>query len=187
MVIHCTLSAVSATNAAYWTAPATHPATGAEVIRYVDFVGQRLIKKVRITVNGNPLDEYGSDVECFHNKYFVTPNKRIGWNRNVGMENPIQGYSDVTVAASGLYGRGAGIRQGVEFFNGPQTEKPTQPALDMWIPLLFWFKIGPQKATQSVRLVIHEYIKTTPLGACVAKPPNRSGTSLEPMLPFSMS
>lgn len=136
MVIHATLSSVSATNSAYWTAPATHPATGAEVIRYVDFVGQRLIKKVRITVNGNPLDEYGSDVECFHNKYFVTPNKRVGWNRNVGQENPQQGFSDVTVAASGLYGRGAGVREGVSFYNGPQTAKPTQPALDLWIPLL---------------------------------------------------
>lgn len=141
MVIHCTIAAVSAQNAAYWDAPATHPAVGAEVISYVQFVGQRLIKKVKFTVNGNPLDEYTSDVECFHNKYFVTPNKRIGWNRNVGQENPLQGYTDVVSSATGT-GRGAGLRQGIQLFDGPQTPKPTQPALDLWVPLLFWFKFS---------------------------------------------
>jgi hypothetical protein len=86
MVVHITLSAVSALNSAYWTAPAQHPAIGAELLRYIEFVGQRLLKKVKFTVNGNPLDDYNYDVQNYHQKFYITPNKTYGWYRNVGQE-----------------------------------------------------------------------------------------------------
>ncbi len=140
MVIHITLGAVAATNSLYWTAPATHPAIGQEVIRYVNGVAKRLITKIRFTVNGNPLDEINSDIYNFHDKFYVTPNKRVGWNRLIGQENPKPGFADVNQGgAANLHFRGAGVRQALSFLDGPQTFKAAQPALDLWLPLLFWF------------------------------------------------
>lgn len=151
MALHVTLGSVTATNSAYWTDPVASPATGAELLAYVDYLGQALLRKVSFTVNGNPLDDYDSEVMNFHQKFFVTPNKTIGWNRNVGQENPHPGFDDVN-NANGRFGRGAGVRQGVQIYDGPQTPKPVQPAVDMWIPLLFWFNLDPRLAIPSVSI-----------------------------------
>lgn len=139
MVLHVVLGAVDAQNAAYWSDPAANPANGTELLAYVNFVGQRLCQKVQFTVNGNPLDQYDQEVYNFHNKFFICPHKRFGWNTDVGQENPHQGFSDVA-QANGRAGRGAGVRIGQQVFDGPQTPAPTQGPVEMWIPLLFWFK-----------------------------------------------
>ena len=144
MVLHIQLGSVTAVNADYWTDPVANPAEGRELLAYVENLGQALIQDVQFTVNGNPLDEYTSEVYNFHQKFFVTPNKYVGWSRNVAQELPKQGYTDVN-NANGRFGRGAGIRQGQQFFDGPQTPKPVQPAIDMWVPLLFWFNKDPTK------------------------------------------
>jgi hypothetical protein len=151
MVLHVKLGAVDATNAAYWNDPAAHPASGEELLSYVDYVGQRLCQKVQFTVNGNPLDEYDSDVLNFHNNFFITPNKRVGWDRDVGQEVAHQGFADV-LAANGRAGRGAGVRVGQEVYDGPQTPKPTQGELDLWIPLLFWFNRDCRLSIPSVSI-----------------------------------
>lgn len=122
MVLHITLSAVSASNSLYWTQPSTHPAVGQEVIRYVVGVAKRLVTKIRFTVNGNPLDEITSDIYNMHDKFYVTPNKRVGWNRLIGQENPKTGYTNVnTNLTNNLHFRGAGVRQQLQFLDGPQT------------------------------------------------------------------
>lgn len=151
MTFHIILSSVSATNANYWTNPATYPAQGDELVAYVNYLGQALLQRVAFTVNGNPLDEYDDEVVNFHEKFFVTPHKRVGWQRNVGQEVAQQGYSNVSklvgltgTTADYYTGRGAGVRQGLEIYSGPQTPKPTQPAVELWIPMLFWFNKDPQ-------------------------------------------
>jgi hypothetical protein len=140
MVLHIVLSSVTALNAAYWTSPLTNPAVGQELLAYANYVGQALVQGVRFDVNGNPLDEYDSEVQNFHEKFFVTPEKRVGWARNMGQELPNEGYT--TVTSTSLAGsqnfRGALCREGVTFWDGPQTSKIVQPQLDLWIPLLFW-------------------------------------------------
>lgn len=57
MVLHIQLGAVAADDADDAT----------RYIRYVDFFGMALVQDVKFTVNGNPLDEYDTDVHCFHN------------------------------------------------------------------------------------------------------------------------
>jgi hypothetical protein len=154
MVLHVVLSSVTALNAAYWSSPLSNPAVGQELLSYVNYVGQALVQNVKFEVNGNPLDEYDSEVMNFHQKFFVTPEKTVGWNRNVGQELPQQGYCDVT--SSSLSGsqnfRGALVREGVTFFDGPQTPKVTQGQLDLWIPLLFWCNRDPRLAVPSVSI-----------------------------------
>lgn len=151
MALHIRLGAVEASNAAYWDDPVANPAVGAELLSYVQFLGQRLIRRVSFTVNGNPLDEYDSDVMNFHEKFMVPPNKQWGWRENVAQENPKQGYLPVN-NANGRYGRGAGIREGRYFFDGPQTPKPQQPEVDLWVPLLFWFNRDPRLSIPSVSI-----------------------------------
>lgn len=151
MVLHLTLSSVTATNAAYWSDSVTYPAKGAELLRYVDYLGLKLLKKVAFSVNGSPLDDYDTDVMNFHSKYFVTPNKVHGWKKNVGQEISHDGYSYVNSANSRV-GRGAGVREVKHFVDGPQTPKPTQDAVDLWIPLLFWFNLDCRLAVPSVSI-----------------------------------
>ena len=150
MVLHVKLGAVDAVNAAYWTT-GPHVADGSELLSYVDYVGQRLCQKVQFTVNGNPLDEYDSDVLNFHNDFFITPNKRVGWDRDVGQEVAHKGHENV-LSANGRAGRGAGVRLGLEVFDGPQTPKPSQPELELWIPLLFWFNKDCRLSIPSVSI-----------------------------------
>lgn len=151
MVLHVTLGAVTADNADYWANPVANPAVGAELLAYVDYPGQALLRNVRFEVNGNPLDDYDSEVMNFHEKFFVTPNKKIGWQRNVGQEVPQPGFQNVN-NANGRFGRGAGVRQQIWMLDGHQTPKPTQPALDLWVPLLFWYNTDPRLSIPSVSI-----------------------------------
>jgi hypothetical protein len=164
MVLHVILSSVDAQNAAYWTTPDTDPANGTELIAYCDYIGQRLCQRVQFTVNGNPLDQYDQEVYNFHNDFFITPNKRAGWNKNVGQEIGHQGYSDV-LQANGRAGRGAGVRLGQEVFDGPQTPQPSQGQVELWIPLLFWFNKDPRLSIPSVSIPYGQRFITVTLAA----------------------
>jgi hypothetical protein len=161
MVLHLKLGSVTAHNAAYWTTPTVNPATGAELVAYVDWLGQRIVAEYDFTVNGNPLDKYNVDVMNFHQKFFVTPNKQTGWKRCMAQEVPKVGYQNMYRSASG-YGRGSGVRQELTILDGPQTPKITQPAIEMWIPLLFWFNKDVRLAIPSVSIPYGQrYINVT--------------------------
>lgn len=142
-------------------------------IRYCEYPGERLFAKVKFEVNGNPLDDYDVTAMIFKQKYGVLYNKVIGWNRLVGQENPveaftdlssIQGASGVNAAASNLVdiqGNAAAgsinnatdtSRRLTYIVNGPQTPKISQPALNMWIPLIFWFNTDSRLSIASVSI-----------------------------------
>lgn len=59
MVLHLRLGQVAADDADDAT----------RFVRYIDNPGQKAVKKVKFTVNGNPLDEYDSEVHNMHNKF----------------------------------------------------------------------------------------------------------------------
>jgi len=142
-------------------------------VRYVEFPGQRLFKKVKFDVNGNPLDEYTGEVMNFHQKFRVAPGKLTGWKRLVGQEVAVDAISDYctidgksafAAAATGLLdtnGAAAAVapqlalqtsRRMTKILTGPQTPKALQPALNMWIPLLFWFNTDARLAIPSVAI-----------------------------------
>jgi hypothetical protein len=152
MALHVVIDRVEAENASYWT-DVQPVIQHKELVRYVNFPGQRLCKRVQFTVNGNPLDEYTSDVYNFHQKFCVQPNKEVGWYKNVGQELPMSGYCGVgTREFVDQPSRGLGLRQKLEFLDGPQTPKPVQEALEMWVPLLFWFNTDPRLSIPSVSI-----------------------------------
>jgi hypothetical protein len=148
--------------------------------RYAEYPAEALFKRTYFEVNGNPLDDYTNDVAVFRRKYFLKPGKVIGYSRLVGQEVPIDGYSDLlSIAnrsifpannqiqgttgnglnnAAGSLAAGAPVpatqtaRKKTQIVNGPQTPKVTQPALDLWNPLHFWFNLDPRLAIASVSI-----------------------------------
>jgi hypothetical protein len=137
-------------------------------VKYCNLPGLRLFEKVKFDVNGNPLDEYETMTYLYHDKFNVQPNKRVGWNRLIGQEVPINAIAEsvsidnVECMCSGaldingaLVGAPTGndtARQQTQVLNGPQTAKLVQPSLEMWIPLLFWFNMDPRLSIASVSI-----------------------------------
>lgn len=142
-------------------------------VRYAEYVGERIFKKVKFEVNGNPLDEYTSEAMMYHQKFRVAPGKQTGWKRLVGQEVPQDAYSDlISISGASNYAsqivgltdvNGAAVtgsptnassscRRLTQVVNGPQTPQATQPILDLWVPLIFWFNRDPRLSIASVAI-----------------------------------
>lgn len=119
-VVHVKLTGLSAISAL-------------DKVRYVEYPGHRLMKNVSFKVSNIELDSYTSDDYTANYQYKVTSDKTQGYLRNIGQEVPYKGYltADPTTDE---------YREYRWFGNGPQTFKRSQPVLEMWIPILFWFK-----------------------------------------------
>jgi hypothetical protein len=102
-------------------------------VRYVSLLGHRLITKASISINGTLLDEYTSDDYNAFYEFKVPPSKRIGWLRDIGQEIPFTAY----LTADPSYDT---IRQYLTYGDGNQTFKPSHESVELWIPMLFWFK-----------------------------------------------
>lgn len=102
-------------------------------VSYTAFPGHKLLRRVRFQVNQVDLDDY--DTEDYNNYYQheLRADDRVGWQRCVGQETPFRSK----LIADPLFDMHQEERR---FFNGPQTPKHEQDALDLWIPLLFWFR-----------------------------------------------
>jgi len=148
-------------------------AAASNYVRYAEYPGERLFKRVKFEVNGNPLDEYTAEAYIFHQKFKITPNKQTGWKRLVGQEIPIDAYSDlVSISGASNYpvadvnlldvngdavpsaptSASQTARRLTQIVNGPQTPQATQPMLHMWIPLIFWFNKDPRLSIASVSI-----------------------------------
>ncbi len=148
-------------------------APASNYVRYAEFPGQRLFRQVKFEVNGNPLDSYDSTAYMFRQKFWTTPGKDIGWRRLVGQEVPHDAYSDICLfdgastfpspisnlidisgaaAPSSPTNSTTTARKYSKVVNGPQTPKAIQPALDLWIPLIFWFNTDTRLSIPSVSI-----------------------------------
>jgi hypothetical protein len=102
-------------------------------VRYVALIGHKIFKEVSFQINAAPLDIFTSDDYNSHYEFHVLPSKRIGWLRNMGQEIPIKAEltADPTTDMFKEY----------RFFgDGNQTFKQKHDSIELWIPLLFWFK-----------------------------------------------
>ena len=102
-------------------------------VRYVEYLGHRLMKNVKFKVQNHVFDEYGPEEQNAYWNFKVPINKESGYLRNIGQEQPKLGYltADPTVDE---------VREYRWFGNGPQTFKQSHDDVEMWIPILFWFK-----------------------------------------------
>ena len=160
------------------TSTLTQGAGHAAAFRWCHFPGERVLDRVKFDVNGNPLDEYTSLSVNMHREFLVTPNKRQAWYRCVAQELPREGFFrqpgvDLTgqqTSSTGLVNTGAAPvshRIAGAVLNGPQTPSLTSNsnvnnvtahssaaagAIEMWIPLLFWFNKDPRLVIPSVSI-----------------------------------
>lgn len=104
-----------------------------DVFRYADYVGERLHKLVKFTVNGNNLDSFTHDSYVTHRKFCIAPNKIDGYKRLVGQELSREAYLAQSTGTQPL------SRTKLEVFDGYQTPRKSHPALEVTVPLLFWF------------------------------------------------
>lgn len=105
----------------------------ADVYRYCDFPGERLHRLVKFSVNGNPLDQYTHDAYVMNRQFCLPPNKVAGYYRLVGQELPHEAYLDQESNDQPQ------TRVQMKIFDGYQTPSSVQPALEVTVPLLFWF------------------------------------------------
>jgi hypothetical protein len=102
-------------------------------VRYASYLGHKLISSTSITVNGNSLDNTTSDDYNAFYEFQVPSDKKNGWLRNIGQEIPHSAY----VSADPTYDL---HREYKLFGDGNQTYKQSHDEIELWIPLLFWFR-----------------------------------------------
>lgn len=107
--------------------------TQGDRVRWTEFVGHRLLREVRFKINNNPIDSYGTDEYNAYYQFKVPINKQEGYLRCIGQEIPYRGYLTADPSVDNF-------REYRWFGSGPQTFKQTQEELDLFIPMLFWFR-----------------------------------------------
>lgn len=133
----------------------THTGNGATLddpsFRYLDYVGERLMEKVKFEVNGNPLDETDQNTYVFYRQFRLSASKRLAWDRMVGQEEPVE--ATLTQAS----GEQEAYQAKVQYTDGNQSKKSgtsgnTHAQLEVMMPLLFWFNLDPRCAIPSVSI-----------------------------------
>jgi hypothetical protein len=103
-------------------------------VRYVAMPGHKLIKNVQLLAHsGNVFDEYGTDDYNAYYQFEIPDNHKSGYLRNIGHDTPIQGKITFDPTAD-LFAEYRLVS------DGNQTLKQTHNEVDLYIPLLFWFK-----------------------------------------------
>ena len=105
----------------------------ADKVRYVEYLGHRIFKTTKFKHNELEIDTYTSDRYNIYWQYKLPQNKEQAYLKNIGQEIPKQGYLIADPENDE-------VREYRYFGDGPQTFKTVQPTLELWIPLLFWFK-----------------------------------------------
>ena len=108
-------------------------------VRYANMLGHRLIKKVKLFINNNLIDEYNGE---FYNAYYetyISEDKKSAWLNCIGQEVAIEGEMVADPVNSN-------IRETKYIYNGIQTLKEKQEEVELFIPLLFWFNIEKKNA-----------------------------------------
>lgn len=109
------------------------PINSANRVRYCEFLGHKIIKKVKFIMKNKILDEYTSEVYNFHYQFNVPENKKNAYKKSVGQEVPVI----AKLVADPLFQEHTEQRI---ISNGPQTLKKEHKSVEMFIPLLFWFQ-----------------------------------------------
>jgi hypothetical protein len=117
-------------------------------VRYCDFPGHRIIREVRFVMDGTVLDRYTVEDINFFYDFNVSNSQKSGWKRCVGQEVPktaifIQDPSKQEV------------REQKQVFDGYQTLKRTQPEMEIFLPLQFWF-CNPKFAMSNYNIALNK-------------------------------
>ena len=128
-------------------------AADAPAMRWCNYPGERMLKKVQQDVNGNPLDEYTNLSTVLHREYRVAPNKIAAWRRCVGQESQEEGFVRQNDWAYNTAATPGSVRIAANAATGLQTPSAQKTGqLEMFIPLLFWYNKDIRLAVPSVAI-----------------------------------
>lgn len=133
MVVHVVIDPVTAS----FTGSGSD-ASDTALVRYCEYPGERLFQHVAFTVNNGPLDEIYQEVYPMTRQFRVSQDKLAGWKRAMGQSSPHDGYYQYPSTTSSTAAP-TGNQLHLRLSDGYQTYKPSQPALELFVPLLFWF------------------------------------------------
>ena len=119
-------------------------------IRWFDFIGHRIIKEIRLVMDGTILDRYGCEEMEMYYRFHVSKNQKMGWQKCVGQETPRIGtFLQDPVNQS--------VRERKEIYDGYQTQKQIHDELDLYIPLLFWYNLDPAFALSNWNITYDKF------------------------------
>ena len=119
-------------------------------VRWFDFIGHRMIKEIRLVMDGTILDRYGSEEMEMYYRFHVSKDQQTGWKRCVGQETPSVGtFLQDPVNQS--------VRERKMIYDGFQTQKQSHDELDLYIPLLFWYNLDPAFALSNWNITYDKF------------------------------
>ncbi len=126
--------------------PLMTPTSGTELsntplMRWCNYPGERIAKKVSFEVNGNPLDEYSSLAYNYYRQFQLSKDKQTSWSRCMGQEEVQECYKrQPTWNSSGYSSSDISTRFRMNVLNGNQTPTGQKTEdVELFVPLLFWF------------------------------------------------
>ena len=178
MCLHMIIGPVTGTDASQ--AVAGTPDQDSAVLRYVAFPGERILRRTRFSVNGNPLDEYTAESTVLNRLFKLSECKKHAYYRAVGQQVPETGsllqwdaqdnQANAVIPSIWPTPEEENLAE-VKVNYGPQTPRPLraprtnllvsniadangwwQPRLEMFIPLHFWFNDDPRLMIPSVSI-----------------------------------
>ena len=103
-----------------------------EVLFYAaDYLGERLTKKTSLEVNNTIIDEYTSYSYVNYRNTELPLDKVDVYKRCVGHAKQVVGHADI---------HKMGLRRTQTYEHGPQVPSVYQRPIELFVPLLFWFK-----------------------------------------------
>lgn len=132
MVVHLILT--TATPTATGTAA---DASDVPMVRWCDWPGERIFSKVAFEINGSILDEYTYESNVFRRQFRIGADKMVGYKRMMGQQIEKTVDYQYSVATSTAAPLSSIATLGIK--DGHQVYKTTQPNLELFIPLDFWF------------------------------------------------
>jgi len=121
---------------------ATHPSNK---VKYCDFPGHRLFKKIKFILNDVIIDSYETEDINQHYDFNVSKSQADGWKRCVGQELPKCCFFTQDPLNQE-------IREEKIVYDGFQTLKHTQNEMEIFLPLNFWF-CNPKYAMNNFNIV----------------------------------
>ena len=122
-------------------------------VRYCNFLGHRLLSKVRFVSDNIGIDSINSEDYNTYYDYTLPSNKKGLWKKCIGQEQPIRGYLSPDPLNSSYR-----IEQNL--YNGNQTLKQKHNNVKLIIPLIFWFS-NINKAISNICYNDKTYITVT--------------------------
>jgi hypothetical protein len=105
----------------------------ADKCKYAAWLGHRLFKQVKFSVNNKEMDTYTSEEMNKHYQFDVPAHKKKSWMKCMGQEIPHMGYLTPDPVNNEF-------REVRWISDGPQTLKNEHAEVELFIPLLFWFR-----------------------------------------------